>query len=78
MSFEENIIEDGDELPVEPQKFKEWYDENMAYAHTGMIDGEQVCLMPAFDFDSGNDEFLDVELDKAYMVWKGARSADSN
>lgn len=76
---EENIIEDGEEgLPEEAQKFKDWYEENMAYAHTKMINGEQAVLMPAFDYDIENDEFLDVDLDKSYMVWKGARDADQH
>lgn len=78
MCFEgENIIEDGDDgLPEEPQKFKNWYDVDMAWLHTEIVNGERFVLMPAFDYDIESDEFLDVELDKFYMVWKGARSAD--
>lgn len=77
MCDEENIIEDGEEgLPEEVQKFKDWYEEGMAWVHTEMINGEKAILMPAFDYDVENDEFLDVDLDKSYMVWKGARSAD--
>lgn len=76
MCFEQDIIEDGDELPTEPQKFKDWYEENMAWSHTEVINGERAILMPAFDYDTESDEFLDVDLDKFYMVWKGARSAD--
>ena len=71
------IIEDGEDgLPEEAQKFKDWYEIDMAWLHTEDTDVGKVVLMPAFDFDIENDEFLDVDLDKSYMVWKGARSAD--
>ncbi|WP_121773836.1 hypothetical protein [Acinetobacter bereziniae] len=74
---DENIIEDGDEgLPEEAQKFKSWYEVDMAWSHTEVINGEQAILMPAFDYNTESDEFLDVDLDKFYMTWKGARSAD--
>ena len=79
MCFEKNYIEDGEEsLPKESQKFKDWYEENMAWAHTEVINEEKAVLMPAFDYDIESDEFLDVNLDKFYMVWKGARGADQN
>ena len=69
------IIEDGEEgLPEVAQGFKDWYADNMHWAHTEQIDGEYVIMMPAFDYDVQNDEFLDVDIEKAYCIWKGALS----
>lgn len=69
-----NIIEDGETgLPETAQQFKDWYDGNMSWLHTEIINGDKVVLMPAFDFNVDEDEFLDVDLDKAYCVWCGAK-----
>ncbi|RZG74819.1 crAss001_48 related protein [Acinetobacter sp. WCHAc060025] len=69
-----NIIEDGESgLPETAQQFKDWYDDNMGWLHTDIINGDKVVLMPAFDFDVDEDEFLNVDLDKAYCVWCGSK-----
>ncbi|WP_202741499.1 hypothetical protein [Acinetobacter sp. 'aerobic (ED)'] len=68
-----NIIEEGGALPEKAQDFKNWYEENMGYAH---IDPElNAVLIPPFDYNVDEDEFLHVDLDKAYMVWKGAKES---
>ena len=68
-----DVIEDGEEgLPPTAQKFKDWFEEEMAWAYIEVIDGEDCNMMPSFDYDLNEDEFLDVELDKYYMTWKAA------
>lgn len=49
----------------------------MSWLHAEIINGDKVVLMPAFDFNVDEDEFLDVDLDKAYCVWVGAKETYS-